>query len=119
MSRELFVKYLKTEPKKPEPVKSLFFDQNKNSIFHQRESIRLSRIEAEALSIAVLHLQKASAELHAAAAALYQYEGIDKAHLSLAHSFVDTYIWQFLEYSAQSVGTLKPNYERLKQARGG
>lgn len=116
---ERFQQLLNRPPVKREPVKSLFFEQNKNTIFHQKNSISLSRIDAERLAIATNELLKASAALHGAFAALAGFEGIDKSQLNLAHGFIDTYIFQFSEYSLQSVGARKPHFEAMQKARNG
>lgn len=111
--------FVKRKPVAKPVAVDMFAGQLKNSIFHQVNSIRLSKVDAERVAIATNELEKASAALHGAYAALVGFDDIDKSHLSMAHNYIHAYIYMFSEFSLQSVGARKPNFENLQKARNG
>lgn len=78
--------------------------EKENSIFHQENRIRLSKIQLEQIQSAMPQLGSAQESLVYALAALEGFEGITKRELLLAASFTHGYIYMLNEFMRQTQG---------------
>lgn len=100
---DAFLQQLRATPQenklKAAPV---FNDDDANSIFHQKNTIRLNKIEHGRIVMAVAECERASEHLQSAIAALKGFEGIDASQLWMAANFNHAYVYMLNEFLYQN-----------------